>query len=64
MNKFSKGSYEYENRHDLIKELDKSFPNRKTDMKLIEVFRDAENHIDELVKICVKEKFWNMYGVE
>lgn len=67
MNKFPKGSFEYENRHEFIKKIDESFPHRKSGYKGIqfsEVFRNAENHIDELVKISVEEDFWDMYGVE
>lgn len=63
MNKFPKGSFEYENRHQLINALDESFPDRKNPM-YCEVIRNAENHVDEFVKIAVREKYWSMYGIE
>lgn len=66
MNKFPKGSFEYEKRHEFMKMIDESFPNRKSNnhIQYREVFRNAENHIDELVKMFIKEDFWNIYGVE
>ena len=67
MNKFPKGSFEYEKRHEFIKMIDESFPHRKSGhkgMQYREVLINAENHIDELVKMFIKEDFWNIYGVE
>ena len=64
MNKFPKNSQEYQKRHKLLMEIDKNFPDRKINYNYIDILRNAEEDMDQVVKLCVKKEYWWLYGVE